>query len=210
DPWPAAGATAGQARPGSCRRRVSHLREGPSYAGQQQQQQQQQQQGRGPSSRGTGNNNRRHPELPPMSALLSNGQQQHQQQADTRTLPVPPAAAALVSPPDANGAVKSSPAAAASSAAAAAKDGGAGADASAILQALRRRWLPTLLLGLLAGALASAGAWSFIPAKFTARSLLRVGSSQPTILFAEPGGRADFLNYQRAQLAMLKSRMVLT
>jgi capsular exopolysaccharide synthesis family protein len=62
---------------------------------------------------------------------------------------------------------------------------------------------------MLAGAGTAAVAWTFVPTRHTARSLLRVDSTRPSILFSNPDDRNNFLNYQRAQLALLKSRMVL-
>src|SRR5437016_1944281 len=53
--------------------------------------------------------------------------------------------------------------------------------ASAIMQAVRRRWLPALILGVLAGTAAATAGWFFVPAKFTARSLLRVEARRPEL-----------------------------
>jgi capsular exopolysaccharide synthesis family protein len=85
----------------------------------------------------------------------------------------------------------------------------AGSDGGAFLRALRRRWPAALALGLVAAALAAPAAWYFMPAKQTAHTLLRVEANQPSILFADPETRSNFANYQRAQLAMIKSRLVL-
>src|SRR5436309_7361232 len=64
------------------------------------------------------------------------------------------------------------------------KEDGPG-EISAILQAVRRRWLPALILGTIAGAAAAAAGWSFVPARFTAKSLLRVEATRPSILFTD-------------------------
>src|SRR5439155_20450990 len=79
-------------------------------------------------------------------------------------------------------------------------EGGQGGTA-AVLQAVRRQWLPALILGILAGAGAAAAGWFFVPAKFTAKSTVRVEAVRPAVLFPERESGGNFVNYQRAQLA---------
>lgn len=84
-----------------------------------------------------------------------------------------------------------------------------GAGVAAFLRGLRRRWGRALLLGLASLALAGAAVWKLVPEKHTAQTLLRVESSQPTVLLTSPDGRSNFTNYQRTQAAMARSQLVL-
>jgi succinoglycan biosynthesis transport protein ExoP len=84
-----------------------------------------------------------------------------------------------------------------------------GLTGAAFLRALRRRWPLAVTLGVVAMVGASAAAWYIMPAKRTARTLLRISSSQPAILFNVDNQNNGFANYQRNQLAMVKSRLVL-
>jgi capsular exopolysaccharide synthesis family protein len=83
-----------------------------------------------------------------------------------------------------------------------------GLDFKALLQALRRRWLLALTLAALLAPLATVAAWYVVPNRYTARTLLYVDATQPSILpgLAQGGVSA---NYQRTQLALVKSRLVL-
>jgi polysaccharide biosynthesis transport protein len=78
-----------------------------------------------------------------------------------------------------------------------------------ILQALRRRWALALTLGLLGASVAASAVWMSQKALFTARTLLLVHSSQPVILSNIRNNQPDFANYQRTQIALVKSRFVL-
>ncbi len=79
-----------------------------------------------------------------------------------------------------------------------------------LLQALRRRWRLALGLGLAPALAAAAAVWFFLPpGAATARTLVRVASTQPKIMFETAEARSDFSNYQRAQIALIKSRLVL-
>ena len=42
-----------------------------------------------------------------------------------------------------------------------------------------------------------------------ARTQLHIAANRPFLLFDTPDGRTDFSNYQRAQIALIKSRLVL-
>jgi capsular exopolysaccharide synthesis family protein len=79
-----------------------------------------------------------------------------------------------------------------------------------LMQALRRRWLLGFTLGLLGALLAGLAAWYLVPPSSTVRTLLRVYSVQPHIVFNTAEGRADFFNYQRSQVALLRTRFVLS
>lgn len=83
-------------------------------------------------------------------------------------------------------------------------------DALGLLKSLRRRAGLALGLGLLAAAVVGAAAYVLVPpAKYTARAMLHVSSEQPRILAKTGEVHADFAAYQKTQLAMLKSRLVL-
>jgi polysaccharide biosynthesis transport protein len=84
-----------------------------------------------------------------------------------------------------------------------------GADPFAILHALRRRWPLALVLGVLAAAVAAPLGYYLLPEKHTANTLLYVQAREPSILFPGQEVAYAFANYQRAQTAMVKSRMVL-
>ncbi len=83
-------------------------------------------------------------------------------------------------------------------------------DLMALLLALRSRWLMATGLGLLCGSLA-AGIVALLtpPAKYTARAMLHVSSVPPKILLTVKEVYSDYGAYQRTQLALLKSRLVL-
>ncbi|AGA29602.1 exopolysaccharide transport family protein [Singulisphaera acidiphila] len=86
----------------------------------------------------------------------------------------------------------------------------AGLDPVAMLKALRRRWPLALGAGLLGGAVLAFATYFLVPpAKYTARSMLHVSSTQPRILLKVGENETDFVAYQRTQLALLKSRLVL-
>jgi capsular exopolysaccharide synthesis family protein len=76
--------------------------------------------------------------------------------------------------------------------------------------ALRRRWLLALGLGLLCATAAGVTAWYLKSQTYTVQTLLHVSASQPKIIFDTAEQRADFLNYQRAQVALIRTRFVLT
>jgi capsular exopolysaccharide synthesis family protein len=84
-----------------------------------------------------------------------------------------------------------------------------GTGVAAFLRALRRRWGLALALVLGSLALATGAAWKLVPEKHTAQTLLRVESTPPALLFSSPENPGNALNYQRAQLALVKSRLVL-
>jgi capsular exopolysaccharide synthesis family protein len=89
------------------------------------------------------------------------------------------------------------------------EEGPAGVGIGAFLRGLRRRWALAVLLGLSTLALAGGGAWVTVPEQHTAQTLLRVEATQPKLLFGSSEGINNFLNYQRAQAALVKSRLVL-
>jgi capsular exopolysaccharide synthesis family protein len=78
-----------------------------------------------------------------------------------------------------------------------------------LLIALRRRWLLATFLGLLVAPAAAAAVWVMRPITFTAKTTLHVKSTPDKIMFELPESRGDFSNYQRVQVALVKSRLVL-
>jgi capsular exopolysaccharide synthesis family protein len=81
----------------------------------------------------------------------------------------------------------------------------------ALLQALRRRWVLAVLAGVFAGAASAAAVWSLVPpAKYVARTTLMVSTFLPKIIFDTAEARSDFHTYLRTQMALLKSRFVLS
>jgi capsular exopolysaccharide synthesis family protein len=75
-------------------------------------------------------------------------------------------------------------------------------------RALCRRWFLALVLAFLLVPAATVVAWYVIPTRHTARTLLHVESTQPSILATTVEGGAHE-SYQRTQLALVKSRLVL-
>jgi capsular exopolysaccharide synthesis family protein len=86
-------------------------------------------------------------------------------------------------------------------------------DVFGLLRALKRRWLLALTAGLAAAALAVGATYVVLLwGKYTARTLLYVSAQQPVILFRQVGWettRRDFGTYQRTQVVLIKSRLVL-
>jgi hypothetical protein len=88
-------------------------------------------------------------------------------------------------------------------------EGSAGPGLAAFLRRLRRRWALAVLLGLFMLGLSGVGTWVVVPEKHTAQTRLRVETPQPKLLFSSSEGINNFLNYQKAQTALVKSRLVL-
>ncbi len=78
-----------------------------------------------------------------------------------------------------------------------------------LLVALRRRWLLAVSLGLLLAPAAAGVVYMLRPITFTAKTTLHVDSSPKRFAFDIGEGRGDFSNYQRVQIALVKSRLVL-
>ncbi len=79
-----------------------------------------------------------------------------------------------------------------------------------LLKALRRRWLLATTLGLLCAGAAGVALWSIVPpAEYRAQTRLNVASTPPRIIFQTAEARVDFPTFQRTQLAMIKSQLVL-
>src|SRR5437879_6229566 len=75
--------------------------------------------------------------------------------------------------------------------------GASAPDAGALLNALRRRWLLAITLGLIVGGLAAGATWLFMPkAKHTARTLIQVRAQPPSLLFPNQEQNSDSSSYQ--------------
>ncbi len=80
----------------------------------------------------------------------------------------------------------------------------------ALLRALQRRLGLALFAGLVSALAVGAAAFYIVPpAKYLARSTLRVAMYRPKIIFETGEAKADYKTYQRTQVTMLKSRLVL-
>jgi capsular exopolysaccharide synthesis family protein len=80
---------------------------------------------------------------------------------------------------------------------------------AAVLRALQRRWLLALTLAVVLTPAAAAAAWFLVPARHMARNILLVHASTPAILYSKGDNPITFVNYQRTQMALVKSRLVL-
>ena len=78
-----------------------------------------------------------------------------------------------------------------------------------LLLALKRRWRQVLLIGVPIGVVATVLAATFLPAYFTAFSLLRVASVEPRLVFKTVEEHGDFPTYLKTQMALIRSRFVL-
>lgn len=85
-----------------------------------------------------------------------------------------------------------------------------GMDASTFLNALRRRWLLALCLGLVVGTLSAIGMWALFPQSSSAKALFQVSAEQETVLRNDQPNMQGFENLKKTQLALLKSNFVLS
>jgi succinoglycan biosynthesis transport protein ExoP len=77
------------------------------------------------------------------------------------------------------------------------------------LQALRGCWRLAFGLAVPSAFLVAVATWHLLPpAPYTSQALLHVALQRPRVLFATDGGE-DFGSYQRTQVTMIKSRLVL-
>ena len=82
--------------------------------------------------------------------------------------------------------------------------------ARALVLALRRRWPVALVCAVVGAVSVAASVYFLLPApKFMAQSLLHVEATPPSVVSQRGETRADFQNYQRTQVALVKSRLVL-
>lgn len=88
-----------------------------------------------------------------------------------------------------------------------------GPNLSAYLHALRRRWLPAVLLGLICGAAAWAGVWFGRGALYQASAYLLVSVDEPRIIYPDDRNQRALPNafdiYKDTQAQLVRSRFVL-
>ncbi len=83
--------------------------------------------------------------------------------------------------------------------------------AMGILTALRRRWVPALVLAIPAALLAVAIVWETVPAKYESSAILKIQQYEQVIVFENAKQRStEFLTYRDTQKGFIKSRGVLT
>jgi hypothetical protein len=81
---------------------------------------------------------------------------------------------------------------------------------SALLKALRRRWLTAAVLCLLLGGAAAGAAWYFMAPDYTSVAMLKVLSNPEDIVWhTNPESAAAQSSYLRTQAGALKSRRVI-
>ncbi|MEZ6063083.1 MAG: AAA family ATPase [Planctomycetaceae bacterium] len=80
-----------------------------------------------------------------------------------------------------------------------------------LLDAFRRRWIPTLALAIPAALLVAAAIWELVPAKYESVALLKIHQFEQIVYTDTPNDRSsEFLTYRDSQINFLKSRPVLT
>jgi succinoglycan biosynthesis transport protein ExoP len=79
-----------------------------------------------------------------------------------------------------------------------------------LLKALRRRWLPALVLGLILGGIATVAMW-YTPvfSRSGAYALVRINATPTNIVFAQHESAVDYEKYQKTQAVLVKSQQVL-
>ncbi len=82
--------------------------------------------------------------------------------------------------------------------------------AMGILTALRRRWVPALMLAIPAALLASAIVWVQIPAKYESSAVLKIQQFEQSIAFGNENRSTEINTYVDTAKAFIKSRGVLT
>jgi capsular exopolysaccharide synthesis family protein len=86
-----------------------------------------------------------------------------------------------------------------------------GMDANTFFHALRRRWILALGMGLVVGAAAAVALWFIFPESSSATALFEVRNKQESIVQdARQGTTQDFEILKKTQLALLKSKFLLT
>lgn len=80
--------------------------------------------------------------------------------------------------------------------------------AQQVLHGLRRTWLIAIPLATIAAGIVYLVAESRLTPLYTARTMLHVGADNPGLLYDNITGRPDTSNFQRTQIATVKSRLV--
>ncbi len=79
-----------------------------------------------------------------------------------------------------------------------------------LLDAFRRRWIPTLALAVPLAVLIAAAVWELVPAKYESTALLKIHQFEQVLLDGTNERSSEFLTYRDTQINFLKSRPVLT
>jgi capsular polysaccharide biosynthesis protein len=83
-------------------------------------------------------------------------------------------------------------------------------DPKALLASFRRRWLLAVSFGILLGGGVAAAVFVLLPPRYAVQALLHVAPIQPSIIAkGNETATAPFLSYQKTQLVMVKSKLVL-
>jgi capsular exopolysaccharide synthesis family protein len=85
---------------------------------------------------------------------------------------------------------------------------GPGITPAKVWHALRRRWIVAIPLAAGLAALIGWGAESQLTPVYTARTLVHVGAHTPAVLWDNLDGNSSLANFQRTQIATVKSRLV--
>src|SRR5262249_53363899 len=84
-------------------------------------------------------------------------------------------------------------------------------DPAGLLKALLRCWPRAVGAGVLVAAVVAGATYYIVPpAKYSAKGMLHVNSTPPRIVLQVKEAVPDYGSYQRTQLAMLRSRLVLS
>ncbi len=78
-----------------------------------------------------------------------------------------------------------------------------------LLDAFRRRWVPTLAIAIPAAILSAALVWEIIPPNYESTAYMQVHQFEQVLVKATDKGTADFLTYRDSQVNFMKSRPVL-
>jgi polysaccharide biosynthesis transport protein len=84
---------------------------------------------------------------------------------------------------------------------------GGGIDYRRVLHALRRTWLPALLLGAVLGSMAAVATWIFLPRGYEAVAWLRVGD-RAGMLSTAGRDNAEYESYRKTQVQLIESPFV--
>ena len=79
-----------------------------------------------------------------------------------------------------------------------------------LLDAFRRRWIPTLAIAIPAALLVAGLLWQMVPAEFESSALIKVHQKEKDLAFKNVDNDDGFLTFQKSQIAFLKSRAIAT
>lgn len=85
-----------------------------------------------------------------------------------------------------------------------------GIDYLRVWHSFRRRWLSSIVVGLLLGTAAAVVTWLFLPRGYEAVAWLRIGGGGGMLTGAAGGGGGEYESFRKTQLQVIKSPFVLT